>query len=92
MPKPLPKGYGIIRETDNVSDIIERHKKIVRIRMKKQPLIQLAIGKKSMGSEKILENINSIVNHLLEELPNKMNNIHSIFIKSTMGKPVRVSE
>lgn len=92
MPKPPPKGFGIMRETDDVNEVIERHKKIVRIIMKKQPLIQLPVGKKSMGAEKILENIASVVNHVVEGLPNKLNNVRSIYIKSTMGKPVKVNE
>jgi large subunit ribosomal protein L1 len=92
MPKPIPKGYGIIRDTDDIKDVIERHRRIVRIRMRKQPLIQIPVGKKSMDKNKIHENIMTVVNHIVEEMPNKMNNIRSIYLKTTMGKPIKVSE
>jgi large subunit ribosomal protein L1 len=90
MPKPSPKGYGIIREQDNLEDILERHRRIVKIRMRQQPLIQLKVGKKSMDINQIAENVESVVKHIAEQLPSKWNSVKSIYIKTSMGKPVKV--
>lgn len=90
MPKPSPKGYGIIREQDDINDIIERHRRIVRLKMRKQPLIQLKVGKKSMDKDKIIENILSVIKHIADQLPNKWNGVKSIYIKTSMGKPVKL--
>ena len=92
MPKPSPKGYGIIREQDDIKEIIERHRRIVRIKMKKVPLIQLKVGKKSMDKNQITENILAVVKHIADQLPNKWNSVKSIYIKTSMGKPVKVGE
>ena len=39
MPKPFPTGYGIISSTEELKTAFERYKKIIRIQMKKQPII-----------------------------------------------------
>jgi large subunit ribosomal protein L1 len=92
MPKPFPAGYGIISNVEDLENAIERYKKIVRIQVKKNPIVQVRIGKKSMEMEKILENMETVVDYVADQMPYKYNNIKSIFIKTTMGKPVKVDE
>ena len=43
MPKPFPSGYGIISSVDDLKTGIERYKKVIRVQMKKNPIIQLKI-------------------------------------------------
>jgi ribosomal protein L1 len=45
-----------------------------------------------MEQDKLLENMKTIVNFVADQMPHKFNNIKSMYIKSTMGKPVKVSE
>jgi large subunit ribosomal protein L1 len=90
MPKPFPSGYGIISSVDDLKTGIERYKKVIRVQMKKNPIIQLKIGKKSMSSNKLLENMKTAVDFILDFLPHKYNNIKSMIIKTTMGRPIKV--
>ncbi|MFX1409000.1 MAG: hypothetical protein ACFFA6_01500 [Promethearchaeota archaeon] len=90
MPKPFPSGYGIISSIDDLKTAIERYKKIIRVQMKKHPIIQVKVGKKSMDSDKLFENMKAVVDYVVDLMPHKFNNIRSIFLKTTMGHPIRV--
>ncbi len=92
MPKPFPTGYGIISSPEDLNVAYERYKKIIRIQMKKQPIIFAKIGKKSLDREKLYENIKVVVNFIADQMPHKFNNFKSMYLKSTMGKPVKVTE
>ena len=90
MPKPFPSGYGIISSVDDLNTAIERYKKIIRVSVKKHPIVQVKIGKKSMESEKLYANLKAIVDFIADLMPHKFNNFKSIYIKTTMGQPVKL--
>ena len=92
MPKPFPTGYGIISSPEDLKIAYERYKKIIRIQMKKQPIIFIKIGKKSMNVDKLYENIKTVVNFIADKMPHRFNNFKSMYLKSTMGRPVKVTE
>jgi len=92
MPKPFPTGYGIINNPEDLKVALDRYKKVIRIQMKKQPIIFAKIGKKSMDTEKLFENIKTIVGFIADQMPHKYNNFKSMFLKSSMGRPCKVDE
>jgi len=92
MPKPFPNGYGIVNSIEDLKTAIERHKKVIRIQIKKQPIIQVKIGKKSMDYNKIFENLKAFVEFLAEQLPHKYNNLKSAYVKTTMGKAIKIDQ
>ena len=92
MPKPFPTGYGIISSPEDLNVAYERYKKVIRIQMKKQPIIFAKIGKKSLDKEKLYENMKTVVNFIAEQMPHKFNNFKSMYLKSTMGRPVKMTE
>jgi len=92
MPKPFPTGYGIISNPNDLKVAYERYKRVIRIQMKKQPIIFVKIGKKSMDQEKLYDNMKTVINFIADQMPHKFNNFKSIYLKSTMGKPVKVTE
>ncbi len=92
MPKPFPSGYGIISNPNDLQIAIERYLKIIRIQLKKQLLIQVKIGKKSMAKEEVFENLKAIVEYIADQMPHKYNNIKSMFLKTTMGHPIKIDE
>ncbi len=91
MPKPFPSGFGIISSVDDLNNAVDRYKKIIRIQVKKTPLIQTKVGKKSMDKDKLFENLKAVVEHIASLLPHKMNNFRSIYLKTTMGPAVKVA-
>jgi len=92
MPKPFPSGYGIISNPNDLDVAIERYLKIIRIQLKKQPIIQVKVGKKSMDKDKIFENMKVVVEYIADQMPHKYNNIKSMFLKTTMGHPIKIDE
>jgi len=92
MPKPFPSGYGIISSPEDLRVAIERYLKIIRIQLKKQLLIQIRIGKKSMEEDKVFENLKAVVDYIADQMPHRYNNIKSMFLKTTMGHPIKVDE
>ena len=92
MPKPQPKGFGVIKPSENIDDYVAKMARIIKITMKKQLLMQLKVGKKSQSVDDIMENIDSILHFVETTLPNGFNNVRSIYIKTTMGKPVKVDD
>ncbi|MBD3196109.1 MAG: 50S ribosomal protein L1 [Candidatus Lokiarchaeota archaeon] len=92
MPKPFPAGYGIVSSVEEMENAIDRYKNVIRIQVKKTPIVQVKVGKKSMEMKKVLENIETVVDFVVDQMPHKYNNIRSMYIKTTMGKPVKVDE
>lgn len=92
MPKPQPKGFGVIRPNENIDEFVAKLDRIIKISMKKQLLMQLKIGKKSQGQKDLMENIETVLNFLETNLPSGHNNVKSIYIKTTMGKPIKVED
>jgi len=92
MPKPFPTGYGIISSPEELKTAFDRYKKVIRVQMKKQPIIFIKIGKKSTEQDKLFENMKTVVNFIADQMPHRFNNFKSMYLKSTMGKPVKVTE
>jgi len=92
MPKPFPSGYGIVSSPDDLRVAIERYLKIIRIQLKKQLLIQVKIGKKSLDKDRVFENLKAVVDYIADQMPHKYNNIKSMFLKTTMGHPIKIDE
>ena len=90
MPRPQPQGYGVISPSDSVADSRERYKKIIRLRLTKFPLIQFKVGTKEMPLEVIMENTKAALDFIENKLDKGRQQLKSIYIKTTMGKPARV--
>jgi len=91
MPRPQPKG-GVIKPNENLEAYISKLNRIIKISMKKSLLIQLKFGKKSQEFEELKDNLDSILSFVKDHLPNGNNNITSIYLKTTMGKAVKVED
>jgi ribosomal protein L1 len=88
MPSPQ---LGIITNVDDktISELKDKINSSVKIRTK-EPSIKLCVGKQSMKDEEIIENIMTIYNALLKELPRQKENIKNIEIKFSMTKPIKI--
>lgn len=87
---PSPK-LGIILNEDekSIRDLVEKINKVVRIQAK-EPSIKLSIAKESMKDSEIVNNVKRIYSSILNELPRQKDNIKSVMVKTTMGKPIKV--
>jgi len=82
MPKPVPpKG---------IEPIVQLIKRSIRITLKTSPVIQIPIGTEDMPDENVMKNAEAVYNFIKDKLPKGRTNIRNVFIKLTMGKPVKL--
>ena len=84
MPTPVPP-------TANIADQIKKHRKMVLLRMRDQPVLQCRVGNESMADEEIAENVQAVVRRIEGKLKRGIKNIRSIHLKTAMGTPVKVA-
>ena len=83
LPVPVPPNA-------NISEIIKKHRKTVSIRMRNQPIIQCQVGTEDMPDEKIVDNIQAVLRVLERKLKRGLKNIKFLFIKTSMGTPIKI--
>jgi len=84
MPTPVPPSANIERE-------IERHRRIVLVRTRGQPVLQCRVGTEDMSDDDLVENIQTVVRRIAGRLKRGIRNIDSVYLKTTMGPPVKVA-
>jgi large subunit ribosomal protein L1 len=87
---PNPKLGCVVPPNANLEQLIKKLNQSVRLVAKKATNIQCQIGKENQLDKEIIENVISVYNQLLKSLPQESQNIKSVLIKTTMGKPVRI--
>jgi len=86
MPQPLPPQA-------DPTPMVERLKKSVTLKSKgKTPnTLHCSLGTKEMSAADLMKNFKAVLNALMEKLPHKDQNIKSLYVKTTMGKPIRIA-
>jgi len=84
MPTPVPP-------TAPIEQVVANHRKMVRVRMREQPVLQCRVGTESMPDDKLAENIQAVVSRIEQKLERGFKNIGEILVKGTMSKPVKIS-
>ncbi|MEM5879288.1 MAG: 50S ribosomal protein L1 [Candidatus Aenigmatarchaeota archaeon] len=85
-----PKGKLPKIITGDIEKIVKDYKKAVRIRIKDAPVIQCAVGRENMKDEEVAENVEAVLKAIQAKLPRGIQNIKTVWLKFTMGKPVKV--
>ncbi|UCG45655.1 MAG: 50S ribosomal protein L1 [Candidatus Bathyarchaeota archaeon] len=82
MPTPVPP-------TANIANHIKRHRRMVSVRVRGQPVLQCRVGTESMTDDKIAENAQAVIGRIEGKLKRGMKNIKSVHLKTTMGLPIK---
>ena len=83
MPKPIPPKI-------NIEPLVQRAKNTIKIVLKESPAIHTIVGTEDMPEEKVAKNAEAVFDFIADKLPKGRNNIKSVLIKLTMGKPVKL--
>lgn len=83
MPTPVPP-------TANIAEHIKKHRKMVFIRLRGQPVLQCRVGTENMEDSKIAENSQAVIRRVEGKLRRGIKNIRSIHLKTSMGSPIKM--
>lgn len=83
MPVPVPP-------TADIAALMARHRKTIMVKTRSQPILQLRVGMESMKEEELTDNIQAVLKVLEGKLKKGMKNIKFAYIKTAMGKPVKI--
>jgi large subunit ribosomal protein L1 len=83
MPKPVPPNIDI-------ANIAKNLRKTVKVRSKTTKTIHATVGREEMSPDHIADNIDAILKRLEGKLERGKLNIGSVYVKTSMGPPMRV--
>lgn len=87
---PNPKLGCVVPPQANLKLLYDKLQTTLQIRAKTQPVLQVRVGTEQMKDEEVADNIMTIYNSAIHLLPSEKNNIRSVYLKLTMGKPLRL--
>ena len=87
-----PRGKMPVPISTNadVEALIVKHRKTVVVRMRNQPIIQVSVGTQNQSDEELVDNIQVVLRVLEGKLKRGLKNIKMVFIKTSMGTPVKI--
>lgn len=84
MPTPVPP-------TANIEEEIGKHRRMILIRTRGQPVLQCRVGTEGMSNDELVENIQAVLSRVTGRLKRGVKNIEALYVKTTMGPSVRVN-
>jgi len=83
MPIPIPPNADI-------AALIAKYRKTIVVRMRNQPIIQTVVGTANQSDEELVDNIQAVLRVLEGKLKRGLKNIDVVFIKASMGEPIKI--
>jgi len=80
----------LLTHSDSMVSKVEEVKATIKFQMKKVLCLAVAVGHVQMDEEDLVSNVNLAINFLVSLLKKNWQNVRSLYVKSTMGKPQRV--
>ena len=87
---PNPKAGQIVPPKGSTKPIVEKMQKTVVLVTKGELAVKCSFGMEDMKDEELVENFMTVHKELINVLPLHEQNVKSIVLKMTMGKPVLV--
>jgi large subunit ribosomal protein L1 len=83
MPRPVPPG-------SDPGPVINAVRNSVKVRSKDRRTFHATVGTREMSAEDLAANTSAILNRIIAKLERGPNNIHSVFVKTTMGPAIKI--
>ncbi|MCL4328306.1 MAG: 50S ribosomal protein L1 [Candidatus Thermoplasmatota archaeon] len=84
IPRPIAPGQ-------DPTNMIAALRRTVRVRSKDKRTFHVPIGTKSMSDSDLAENANAVLKRVISKFEKGTSNIDGVFVKTTMGKAVRMN-
>ena len=89
-PPQAGKFPTMVTHADDLEEKVNVLKSTIKFQMKKVLCLNVAVGNIEMTDDQLMENIRLAMNFLVSLLKKHWQNVKSLHIKSTMGKPQRL--
>lgn len=89
---PNPKYGGVVLPGGSVRQVVEKFKRLTRVRTNKEASVKVNVGDEEMKNEDIAANIASVYESVVNSLSNGESNIKKVMVKLTMSSPVAVGK
>ncbi|MGA1793206.1 MAG: 50S ribosomal protein L1 [Thermoplasmatota archaeon] len=83
MPRPIPPGA-------DPTPIINNLRRTVKVRSKDRRTFHVPVGMKDQDPKDIVANIEAVLSRIKSKLERGYMNVHSVYVKTTMGPAVRI--
>jgi large subunit ribosomal protein L1 len=83
MPIPVPPNADIV-------ELLKKHRKTIVVRMRTQPIIQVSVGSEAMSEDDLFDNVQAVLRFLEGKLKRGLKNVKNVYIKTSMGLPVKI--
>merc|ERR1711865_1057761 len=80
----------LVSQGDDLNEKVEACKSAVKFQLKKVLCLAVAVGNVAMSERELYINIQMAVNFLVSLLKKNWQNVRSLYLKTTMGAPIRV--
>ncbi|XP_062172739.1 large ribosomal subunit protein uL1 [Alnus glutinosa] len=80
----------LVTHQESIESKVNETKAMVKFQLKKVLCMGVAVGNVAMEEKQIFQNVQMSVNFLVSLLKKNWQNVRSLSLKTTMGKPVRV--
>jgi len=80
----------LVQQQEDLSNKVDEIKATIKFQLKKVLCLNVAVGHCGMSESEIADNLKLSINFLVSLLKKNWQNIKVLYIKSTMGKPVRL--
>ena len=87
---PNPKLGCVVPPNANLEQLNQKLQKTVRLTARKGTNLQCIVGKENQPEEEVVDNILTVYQAVLKNVPNDIQNVKNVQIKTTMGKPVKL--
>ena len=87
---PNPKLGCVVPPNANLEPLVKKLGSTVRLQAKKATNLQCIVGKEDQSDTEIIDNILTVYQAVLKNVPNEHQNIKNVLLKLSMGKPVKL--
>lgn len=87
---PNPKLGCVVPPNANLQALVKKLNLTVRLVTKKGTNLQCMVGKEGQPESEITDNVLTVYQALLKQVPNETQNVKSVLLKLTMSKPVKI--
>ena len=87
---PNPKAGCVVALKTAVKPLYDKLQGTIRVSARANPVVQCPVGNEAMKSDDLAENIVNVYDQIVHHLPSEENNVRSVYLKLTMGSPVKL--